>query len=1116
MKNAMQNPGPNRLTHPLETGKMCFLRNEPTDLPQNKWLPEIQHPRFAGFFTPKPPISPGFAGFSRHPIPASPRPTHKAVKYRTMLRRAPFLLLLALPLASQTLESNRLEFNRDIRPILADKCFICHGPDAATKKVPFRLDREAFAKADLGSAASGKPRHAIVEGNPAASILLTRITTPNDAQRMPPKYTQSTLSPAEIETLRRWIEQGAKWELHWSLIAPKPVTPPPASKATWPVNPIDNFILARLDHDHLTPQPEAPRELLLRRATFDLTGLPPTPAELDAFLNDKAPGSASNKAFETAVDRLLKSPRYGERMAARWLDAARYADTNGYQYDGPRDMWRWRDWVIQAFNSNKPYNQFVIEQLAGDLLPGSGSGKPTPDQILATGFNRNHRINTEDGIVPEEYFVEQVVDRVETTSTVFMGLTLGCARCHNHKYDPLLQKDFYQMFAFFNSLPELGRGMKYGNSPPLMPAPTTSQQHQLDALESKLATARATLAAREKEIRAAQQIWTATLKPTRWGPASGLVYTPGPETLTLDGTKPLNAGDIAPFDIADPFTIATWLYAEVPQGATADGSIASRMVDNPTGKGYGVHLNKGHLHFNMTSVWADDAIRVESEETLSPGQWHHIAVTVDGGRLATGVAATIDGKSAHLRIENATLYRPLRNAGAIFKDPFLVGGGWGPERRFKGKLEDLRVYNRQLDADELAALALRAPLTDIAAKPEASRTPAEAFALRAAFLETWGPAKPVADLKLELSALRRSLPTVMVMQDLPTARPAFLLERGAYDKPGEPVQRAVPSPLPQLAPDAPRNRLGLAQWLVDGKNPLTARVAVNRLWQTIFGVGLVKTTEDFGVQGETPSHPELLDWLATEFVRSGWDVKHLVRLMVTSAAYRQASTATPDLAARDPENRLLARGPRVRLPAEAIRDQALFAAGLLVEHVGGPSVMPYQPAGLWKETAMQDMNYTQGHGDDLYRRGLYTFWKRTIAPPMMMNFDAAGRETCVVRESRTDTPMQALNLMNDTTFIEAARALGQRMMQATPDPVARLRYGFRLLLSRYPTADETKALQASLNYHRDYFQTRPAAATKLLEQGESKPDPKLAPQELAAYASIASLMLNLDETVTKQ
>jgi hypothetical protein len=694
-----------------------------------------------------------------------------------------------------------------------------------------------------------------------------------------------------------------------------------------------------------------------------------------------------------------------------------------------------------------------------------------------------------------------------------MGLTLGCARCHNHKYDPLLQKDFYSMFAFFNSLPELGRGMKYGNTPPLMQAPTPEQQAQMDALEHKIAAAQAVLQARESEIRQKQAVWERSLTASRWGPKRGLVYMTAPEPIVFDGKKVMEAGNAAPFDISDPFTVSVWVYSDT----TPDGSLASCMVDNPTGKGYGVHLNKGHVHVNLTSVWADDAVRVESEEELSAGAWHHIAVTVDGSRLATGVAATIDGKAAHLRIENATLYRPFRNAGNALKEPFRVGGGWGPERRFKGQMQDLRVYSRVLEPAELQALDASASLSEIAKKPVASRTSGEAIAIRSAFLETDATGKSLSELKQELEMLRRSLPTVMVMQDLPQPRQAFILERGAYDKPGAKVERAVPGVLPPLAADAPRNRLGLAEWLVDGKNPLTARVEVNRLWQNIFGTGLVKTAEDFGVQGEAPSHPELLDWLATQFVRSGWDVKAMVRLMVTSATYRQASTGTPELVAKDPENRLLARGPRFRLPAEAIRDQALFASGLMTERIGGPSVMPYQPEGLWKETAMQDMNYTQAHGPDLYRRGLYTFWKRTIAPPMMAAFDAAGRETCVVRESRTDTPMQALDLMNDVTFIEAGRALGQRMVkEGGSDPASRLRYGFRLLLSRYPSVEENRMLLDSLNYHRDYFASRPEAASKLLAQGERKADPSIAPGELAAYASVASLILNLDEAVTKQ
>lgn len=1014
------------------------------------------------------------------------------------------VLLIAGGLCAQT----SVQFNRDVRPILSDKCFTCHGPDAAAKKVPFRLDRESFAKADLGQG-----RHAIVPGDPASSGLIKRITTTSKALRMPPAFTGLQLTDREIDTLIRWVEQGAKWELHWSFIPPGRPNPPPVKNAAWIRNPIDRFILSRLEREGLAPQKPAPREILLRRASLDLTGLPPSPSELDAFLNDQSP-----QAFEKAVDRLLASPRYGERMAARWLDAARYADTNGYQYDGPRQMWRWRDWVIDAFNSNLPYDRFTVEQLAGDLL-----SNPSLDQRIATGFNRNHRMNTEDGIVPDEYFVEQVVDRVETTSTVFLGLTLGCARCHNHKYDSLTQTEFYQFFAFFNNLPELGRGMKYGNTPPLIPAPTKEQQAQLDAFDRKIQSLEASLKNRESEIHVAQAAWEQRIASESgrryWGPSAGLLYTTGRGPQTFDGQRVIDAGDVAPFDIADPFTISAWLLAD----ATPDGSVASRMIDNPKGKGYGLHLNHGRVHVNITNVWADDAVRVESEETLSAGQWHHVVATVDGSRLAAGVRVWIDGQPVRLRIENATLYRPFRNAGAKVKEPFLVGGGWGKDRRFRGQLEDVRVYSRALSVDEVVALSVRPSSNEIARKPAANRTPAEADVLRRDFLETDAPedlrsaARRIPALRLERELAARGFPSVMVMEELPQPRDAFLLQRGAYDKPGEKVSRGVPAVLPALPPGAPNNRLGLAQWLVNGRHPLTARVAVNRLWQMMFGVGLVKTTEDFGVQGEWPSHPELLDWLATEFIRNGWDTKAILKLMVTSAAYGQSSQVTPELSARDPENRLLARGPRFRLPAEMIRDQALFAAGLLVEKVGGPSVMPYQPAGLWKETAMQDMDYVQGHGADLYRRSLYTFWKRTIAPPMMINFDAAGRETCVVRDSRTNTPLQALDLMNDVTFVEASRAFAQRMIREGGAALsARLRYGFRLVTSRWPSADEERVLRESLAYHTDYFASNQGAAPKLLAQGEWKADPSFGARELAAYASVASLLLNLDEVVTKQ
>jgi hypothetical protein len=964
--------------------------------------------------------------------------------------------------------------------------------------------------------------------------MIRRITAADEALRMPPVYSGLKLTPGEIEKLRAWIAQGAKWQSHWSFIPPKRRPLPVVKDATWPRNPIDYFILERLEREGLSPSPEAGRETLLRRVSLDLTGLPPTPAEIDAFLKDTSPN-----AYERVVDRLLASPRYGERMAARWLDASRYADSNGYQYDGERVMWRWRDWVIDAFNRNQPFDQFTLEQIAGDLLPNA-----TLEQKIATGFNRNHRANTEDGIIPEEYAVEYVVDRVETTSTVFLGLTLGCARCHNHKYDPFSQKEFYQIFAYFNNVPELGRAMKYGNSPPLIPAPTREQQQKLEVLENQIQAVEEFLKQHGPSIEKAQGAWECEIAQRNelryWAPNAGLeaafpfdsepgIPNPGgPLPLkpgkvglaaSLDGSVFFDAGEIAGFDIEDRFTLTAWVYSET----TPEGSIVTRMVDEPKGKGYGVHLNEGKVHVNLTSVWEDDAIRLETEEVLSSGHWHHIAVTYSGSRMADGVRVFIDGKPAKVKVQLDTLYRPFRNAGKAFKDPLRIGSGWGPERRFRGLIDDVRIYGRILNPEEISALACGESLNDMARKPAGQRSRIEQSQLRWAFLENTAAAqiqekwKRLVAIRQEKEKLERTFPTVMVMAERPTSRDTFLLVRGAYDKPGEKVMPGVPSVLPPLRAGVPNNRLGFAEWLIDPANPLTARVTVNRFWQMFFGTGLVKTTEDFGLQGEWPSHPELLDWLATEFIRSGWDVKALQKLLLMSATYRQSSKATPDLLQKDPENRLLARSPRFRLPAEIVHDQALFAAGLLVERIGGPSVKPYQPSGLWEELTMQGLNYEQSKAADLYRRSLYTFWKRTVAPPMMANFDSAMRESCVVRETRTNTPLQALNLMNDVTFLEAARFIGQRMLkEGGSSATSRLRYGFRLVAGRAPSAPDEQILRENLQYHLDYFSSHADKVKAFLAQGESAADSSLNPRELAAYASIASLLLNLDEAVTKQ
>jgi len=986
------------------------------------------------------------------------------------MRLLSFLLLAVLASAADP----KVTFNRDVRPILSDKCFHCHGADAKSKGISLRLDVEPSA------------RQAV-----AAGKLINRISTDKKGQQMPPPYSGLSLTAKEKETLTAWVAQGAEWQPHWSFVQPRA----PAGPAS-----IDHFVRARLAKEGLDLRPEATKETLARRVSIDLTGLPPTPQETEMFVKD-----ASAKAYESLVDRLLASPRHGERMAARWLDAARYADTNGYQYDGERVMWRWRDYVLESFNKNKPFDQFTLEQLAGDMLPNA-----TFEQRLATGFNRNHRGNTEDGIVPEEYAVEYVIDRVETTGAVFLGLTLGCARCHNHKYDPLTQKEFYQLYSYFNNVPELGRAMKYGNSPPLMPAPTAAQQATLAALDAKIVAQEKSFAVRAPQIDAARRTWEANLPNQSWAPLSmrNAQFFVAEPPQSFDGSKVIADDQAGKFDIDDRWSVSAWV-----DGA---GAVLTRMAgDRTEGRGYGLHVKDGKVFFHITSNWADDGLRLESLKTLAPGRLHHVTVTYTGSRMAAGVQLYLDGELAETKTLLDTLYRPFRNAGGVFKEPLRLGGGAGKAQQFKGLLDDIRLYSRVLTAEEVAMLAVGQPLSALATK---KRTPPEQRQVELHYLET-AAAPEIRDAWQALSALReerekseRTFPTVMVMAESAKRKPTHLLLRGQYDKLGELVEPGLPAFLPQLPAT---DRLGFARWVVDPANPLLARVTMNRFWQSYFGTAIVKTTEDFGLQGEWPSHPELLDWLAIEFVRSGWDTKAMQKLIVMSAAYRQSSQATPELIQRDPENRLISRGPRVRMPAEMIRDSALASAGLLHEQLGGPSVKPYQPNGLWKEVIMQDFDYDQAKGPDLYRRSLYTFWKRTSAPPMMMNFDASQREACTVRENRTNTPLQALNLMNDVTFVEAARFIGQRMMQeGGAGAESRLNHGFRLVLGRLPKPAELKILRNSLNYHLDYFADKPADAKSLLWQGDTR-SADLPERELAAYQAVASLLLNTDEFVTK-
>jgi hypothetical protein len=907
---------------------------------------------------------------------------------------------------------------------------------------------------------------------------------------MPPAYAGPALTASETELMRRWIAEGAVWQKHWSFIPPQRGQVPPGQNA------IDYFVRARLNREGLQPSPEADKAALLRRVTFDLTGLPPTLAEADAFLND-----SSASAYEKVIDRLLASPGYGERMAIRWLDAARYADTNGYQTDAERFMWRWRDWVIDAFNRNLPYSQFTIEQLAGDMIPNA-----TLDQRIASGFNRNHRGNGEGGIVPEEYAVEYVVDRVDTTSTVFLGLTTGCARCHDHKYDPIAQREYYQLYAFFNNLPERGNAQKYGNSPPLIKAPTPAQQSQLREFDTRIKDAEKKFALLNSEALRGQREWEKHIDADPQWYSTRELEAEFPQPPTTD------AGDVANFGFLDKFTIAARIQPTAP-----DGPIVTRAKGEPETAGYSLVLSNGHVQANFVLRWLDDAIRVETREPLDLNRWHHVAVTYDGSRYAEGVKIYVDGIARELKVNLDYMNQDFR-----VKEPLRIGAAAAPGIRFQGSIADVRIYRNTLPASQVAVLATPESLGAIAAIAPASRTTAQNDKLRLAWLDQFAPA-PIRDAWHELQTRRESrdhfadtLPTVMVMQEMQKPREAYLLQRGAYDHPGERVQRGVPAVLPPLPAATEQNRLTFARWLVDPANPLTARVAVNRFWQMYFGVGIVKTIEDFGSQGEWPSNPELLDWLATEFVRTGWDMKALQKAIVMSATYRQTSKVSPEMLQRDPENRLLARGPRFRMPAEMVRDQALALAGLLVQKRGGPSVKPYQPEGLWKELSGGE-DYRQDHGEALYRRSLYTFWKRASPPPMMANFDAPGREACAVRETRTNTPLQALDLMNDVTFMEAARVLAQRMMkEGGPTPAARISFAFRLATMRSPVAHEAEILRNSYQYNLDRFQTTPEAAIKLISQGESPRDPSLDPAELGAYTAIASLILNLDETVTLQ
>ncbi|MDR3403577.1 MAG: DUF1553 domain-containing protein [Chthoniobacter sp.] len=1059
-------------------------------------------------------------------------------------RPALFSLLALLPMAGWGAE--RLEFNRDIRPILSENCFYCHGQDPNHRKANLRLDQREVA---LHPAESGDI--AIVPGKPEASALVERVNSREADEQMPPPKSNRILTPEQKEMLKRWIAEGAEYQSHWAFVPPVRPPLPEVHHADWSHNAVDRFILAKLEQSGLEPSPEAPPEAWLRRASFDLTGLPPTLAELDAF--STAVREQGEAAYAAETDRLLASPHFGERLAIDWLDAARYADTHGFNNDSGRTMWRWRDWVINAFNANMPYDRFITEQLAGDELP-----HPTLDQRIATGFCRNHVINSEGGIIDEEYRVEYVSDRVRTLSMSWLGLTMECSRCHDHKFDPITQRDYYSLFAFFNQVPEYGEDGRVANAAPILPAPTPEQAAEIAHGETETARWNAQL----EPKRAAWQ-WTDSERPaleqaiataTAAAPTKGLTLVlncddvepkkdfwdfPAAKPALVDGITGkawASTGEAAmgridgqhiAFDRTEGVTVSFWLQPD--PGNAPDVAILSnqnyegRPAAGSYAGGESVRMVGSEIEVRLSLRFPAYAIRVFSEgAALAPGAWRQISVTYSGGKKAANVRIFVDGRELPTRILADGL------DGGLPKAPFILGGDADKTSpKLKGRVDQFRSFDRPLSREEIHALFAVDALPFALARAEAgTATARDRSCLAEAALEAsdsvWRDALNQRDQIWEQHlALRREAPTTMVMSDLPEPRPTFVLRRGQYDAPTDRVEPGVPEKLLGAWPaDAPRNRLGLARWLTRPDQPLTARVVVNRFWAQLFGTGIVKTLEDFGAQGEWPSHPELLDWLARDFMDSGWNVKALFKTMVLSSTYRQNSSASPASLARDPENRLLARGPRFRLPAELIRDQALTVAGLIRHRVGGPSVHPYQPAGLYNNVVVgadyPGTKWIESTGDDLYRRSLYTFWKRTVPHPAMLTFDAPDREFCQVRRSRTNTPLQALVLLNEPAFVEAARELGARMLtEGGPSDADRIAYGFRLATSRRPLDRETEILTHTLQRLRDDFTHDPDAANAFLAVGSPSHHPNLAPTELAAAAGVANMILNLDATLTK-
>ena len=1027
-----------------------------------------------------------------------------------------------------------VDFQRDVRSILSDKCFQCHGPDEETREADLRFDRRDGAAHVL----------AVPGEDVDDSELMRRILSSDPDERMPPPSSKLKLEPSEIATLRRWIAEGGEYTTHWSFRPLVPRAVPDVGRSPWPRNEIDAFVWKRLQAEGRQPAPEASRRRLLRRLCFDLTGLPPSLELLERFLADER-----TDAYERVVDQLLDSSAYGERMASDWLDVARYSDSYGYQVDRDRFVWPWRDWVLRSFNQNLSYDKFITYQLAGDLLPS-----PTDDQILATTFCRLHPQKVEGGSVPEEFRVEYVADRTHTFGTAMLGLTLECCRCHDHKFDPITQREYYQLFAFFNNIDEAGLYSYFTES---IPTPTLllakdEQKKQLAASALQIAEAEkhleALIVGREAEF----ETWlsardsAATLAEVAVdaaesqaeadrqtaSPATSTAEIPGEVAhhsfedyqhaanrtvagkvgkavqLTGDDGIGLKVGNFSRFE---PFSISLWINSpDLPERAVIFHR--SRAWTDAASRGYELLIEEGKLSAALIHFWPGNALRIKTQAAIPTNEWLHVTLTYDGSSRAAGLKIYLNGQQTPCDIVRDNLSKNITGGGG---DNITIGERFRDRGFTNGLVDEFRVFSRELSAGECEGLFDAHQLHDLLRTPTANLSTEQRALLRQYYFAAIDPAAQAARDELKQRRLGQSqlvdgIQEIMVMRELNEPRPTYLLRRGAYDAPTDRVPAETPAILPPLPAQMPRNRLALAAWLTDPQHPLTARVAVNHYWQVIFGDGLVRTPEDFGSQGQPPAYPDLLDWLAQDFVRNGWDLKRLLKVMVMSATYRQDSLASAELYRRDPENLLLARGSRYRLPAEMIRDNALATSGLLVDTVGGPPVKPY-------ELTVAFLPYDKDQGPGLYRRSLYTFWKRNGPAPVMMTLDAAKRDVCTVRRERTASPLQALVLLNGPQVMEASRVLAQRVLRRHGERTeAAIEECFERLTSRPAEERETALLNQLWNDLRTHYREQAEEARQLLAIGDSPRDEQEDPAALAAMTMVVNTLMNFDECVTRR